>query len=207
MIVSGVITSSENNEPLPGVNISIKGTTTGTITDLEGVYHITVPGPDAILVFQYMGYLDEEIPVGEQTAVDVAMVMDMVQLSEIVVVGYGTMRKQDLTGSISSVSAEDLNKGVITTTEQVLQGKVAGLTVIKGSGDVSSGATMRLRGGTSLSASSSPLIVVDGIPGVDINTVQPSDIVSVDVLKDALSCRHIWLKRSQWSNYYNHGKS
>jgi len=185
ILVKGRITSSDNDEPLPGVNISIKGTTMGTITDLNGEYQISVPAPDATLVFQFMGYLTEEVMVGDQTTINVTMVMDIVQLNEIVVVGYGTMRKQDLTGSISSVSSEELNTGVITTTEQVLQGKVAGLTVIRGSGDVSSGATMRLRGGTSLTASSSPLIVVDGIPGVDINTVQPSDIVSVDVLKDA----------------------
>lgn len=224
ILISGVITSSDTDEPLPGVNITVKGTTTGTITDLDGAYQIAVPGSDAILVFQFVGYLTEEIPVGEQTTINVSMVMDIVQLNEIVVVGYGTMRKQDLTGSISSVSAEELNTGVITTTEQVLQGKVAGLTVIRGSGDVSSGATMRLRGGTSLTASSSPLIVVDGIPGVDINTIQPSDIVSIDVLKDASAAaiygsrgangvimitttRPEKGKKVEYSNYFAFGKA
>lgn len=183
--ITGKVTSVEDDAPLPGVNILVKGTTTGTTSDLDGNYTISVPNAEATLVFQFVGYLTEEVPVGNQTSIDISLTVDFVQLGEIVVVGYGTMRKQDLTGAISSVSAEELNKGVITTTEQVLQGKIAGLTVIKGSGDPTSGATMRLRGGTSLTASSSPLVVVDGIPGVDINTVQPSDIESVDILKDA----------------------
>ncbi len=185
ILVKGRVTDAENQEPLPGVNVIVKGTATGTVTNLNGEYQIAVPGADAVLVFQYVGYLAEEIAVGEQTTVDIQLVVDIIQLGDVVVVGYGTMRKQDLTGSITSVSSEELHQGVITTTEQMLQGKVAGLTVIKGSGDPTQGATMRLRGGTSLSASSSPLVVVDGIAGVDINTVQPSDIQSIDVLKDA----------------------
>lgn len=185
ILIKGRVTAADNQEPLPGVNIIVKGTTTGTVTNMNGEYEIVVPSPEAVLVFQYVGYLTEEIPVGEQTMVNMQLVIDVIQLGDVVVVGYGTMRKQDLTGSISSVSSEALHKGVITTTEQMLQGKVAGLTVIKGSGDPTEGATMRLRGGTSLSAGSSPLVVVDGIPGVDINTIQPSDIQTIDVLKDA----------------------
>lgn len=183
--ITGKVTSSDNNESLPGVNIIIKGTSQGTITDINGHYSIDVPDENAVLEFSFVGYLNEEITVGSQRTIDVLMILDVLSLSEIVVVGYGTMRKSDLTGAITSVSADDLNKGVITSTEQVLQGRVAGLTIIKGSGDPTQGSTIRLRGGTSLSAGSSPLIVVDGIPGVDINTVQPSDIVTVDVLKDA----------------------
>lgn len=185
--VTGKVVGSDNQEPLPGVNITIKGTTTGTVTDLDGNYQIDVADESAVLVFQYVGYLAEEITVGQNTTIDVSLMLDIMSLNEVVVVGYGTMRKGDLTGAISSVSGEELNKGVITTTEQVLQGKVAGLAIIKGSGDPNAGATMRLRGGTSLSASSSPLVVVNGIPGVDINTVSPSDIESIDVLKDASS--------------------
>ena len=185
ILIKGRVTAADDQEPLPGVNISVKGTTTGTVTNLNGEYEIVVPGTDAVLVFQYVGYLTEEVVVGEQSTINMQLVIDIIRLGDVVVIGYGTMRKQDLTGSISSVSSEELHKGVVTTTEQVLQGKVAGLTVIKGSGDPTEGATMRLRGGTSLSASSSPLVVVDGIPGVDINTVQPSEIQSIDVLKDA----------------------
>ena len=185
IIIKGKVTAAENQEPLPGVNIIIQGTTTGAVTNVNGEYQIAVPGPDAVLVFQYVGYLPEEVIVGEQTTIDIQLAIDIIQVGDVVVIGYGTMRRKDLTGSITSVSSGELNKGVITTTEQMLQGKVAGLTVIKGSGDPTQGATMRLRGGTSLSASSSPLVVVDGIPGVDINTIQPSDIQSIDVLKDA----------------------
>ena len=103
----------------------------------------------------------------------------------IVGVGYGKMRKSDLTGAIASVNSKDMKQGVITSTEQLLQGKVAGLSIVQSSGAVESGASIRLRGGTSLSASNGPLVVVDGIPGVDINSVQPSEIVSMDILKDA----------------------
>ncbi len=183
--ITGVVKDAQKNEPLPGANVTIKGTTTGTITDMDGKYILEILDKNAILVFSFVGYEKAEIQVNDQTEINVQLNVSTKELDEVVVIGYGTMRKQDLTGSISSVSADELNKGVVTTTEQVLQGKIAGLTVIKGSGDPTEGATMRLRGGTSLSAGSSPLIVVDGIPGVDINTVQPSDIVSIDVLKDA----------------------
>jgi len=181
--VTGTVLDADEN-PLVGASVHIKGTTTGTVTDATGRFSITCATND-ILAISFIGFNAEEISVTGSQDINVILIEDLLSLSEIVVVGYGTMRKQDLTGSISSVSAEELNQGVITTTEQVLQGKIAGLTIIKGSGDPTAGATMRLRGGTSLSASSSPLVVVDGIPGVDINTVQPSDIESVDVLKDA----------------------
>jgi TonB-linked SusC/RagA family outer membrane protein len=181
--VTGTITDVDGN-PLVGATIMIKGTTQGTVTDMNGKFTLPCTEND-VLAISFIGYNTEEVTAVAGQEIQVSMIEDILSLSEIVVVGYGTMRKQDLTGSISSVSSEDLNKGVITTTEQTLQGKIAGLTVTKGSGDPTSGATLRLRGGTSLTASSSPLIVVDGIPGVDINTVQPSEIVSVDVLKDA----------------------
>jgi TonB-dependent starch-binding outer membrane protein SusC len=185
--VTGKVVSSDKQEPLPGVVVTVKGTSVGSVTDLDGNFKVDVPDENAVLVFQYVGYLNEEVLVGTNRNITVSLVMDITNLDEVVVVGYGTMRKGDLTGAIASVNADDLNKGVITTTEQVLQGKVAGLTVLKGSGDPTAGATMRLRGATSLSASSTPLVVVDGIPGVDINTVAPSDIESIDVLKDASS--------------------
>lgn len=112
---------------------------------------------------------------------------DAIALEETVIVGvgYGTMRKSDLTGAITSVNAKDMKQGIITSAEQLLQGKVAGLSVVQSSGAPEAGASIRLRGGTSLSASNGPLVVVDGIPGVDFNSVQPSEIVSIDVLKDA----------------------
>ena len=132
-----------------------------------------------------MGYLTKKVKAGKD--IKVVLEEDAKMLAETVVVGvgYGTMRKNDLTGSIASVNAKDLKHGVITSAEQMLQGKVAGLSVVQASGSPENGASIRLRGGTSLSASNSPLIVVDGIPGVDMNSVQPSEIQSIDVLKDA----------------------
>lgn len=174
--------------PLPGASILIEGTTTGTVTDFDGAFSLQVPENSNIII-SYVGYKDQNITIASNTKIPltITLLQDLAALDEVVVVavGYGTMRKSDLTGSISSISSDDLRQGVISSTEQVLQGKVAGLTVVQGSGDPASGATLRLRGGTSLTASNNPLIVVDGIPGVDINTVQPSEILSIDVLKDA----------------------
>ncbi len=181
--VTGIV-SNVDGEPLPGASVLNKGTIEGTITSFDGTFSISCT-PEDILSISFVGYESQDIAVKGVKTLHVILTEDLLALDEVVVVGYGTMRKQDLTGSISSVSGDELNKGVITTTEQVLQGKIAGLAIIKGSGDPTTGATMRLRGGTSLTASSSPLVVVDGIPGVDINSVQPSDIASIDVLKDA----------------------
>lgn len=172
-------------EAVIGASVIEKGKqTNGTITDLDGNFSIKVPA-GATLVISFVGYTTQE-----QTArngMNVVMAEDAIQMAEVVVVGvgYGQMRKSDLTGAIASVSAKELKQGIVTSTEQLLQGKIAGLSVTQSSGDPASGAAMRLRGGTSLSASNSPLIVVDGIAGVDINTVQPSEIISMDVLKDA----------------------
>lgn len=138
--------------------------------------------------FSFIGYTTQNVVVDASTktlALRLEESSFMLDAVELVSVGYGTMRKSDLTGAISTVKGDDLVKGVISSTEQALQGKVAGLTVSQSSGDPSSGSTLRLRGGTSLTASNSPLIVVDGIAGVDINVIQASDIKSVDVLKDA----------------------
>lgn len=185
--VTGTVTD-ENGEGLPGATVLLKeAQTQGTVTDIDGNYRLTVSEEHAngTIIFSYIGYLTEEVAIGGQSVINMQLLPDLQTLSEIVVIGYGTMRKSDLTGAITSVSAADLRQGVITSAEQMLQGKVAGLTVVQPSGDPTQGASLRLRGGTSLSASNSPLIVVDGIPGVDMNTIQPSEIVSIDVLKDA----------------------
>lgn len=180
--VAGTVTD-RNNVPLIGVGIAqVSGS--GTVTDIDGKFSLKATEGE-MLTFSYVGY--NTIKEAARPAMNITMDEDAVLLDAVVVVGvgYGTMRKSDLTGSISSVSASDFKQGVITSAEQLLQGKVAGLTVTQMSGDPTQGSSMRLRGGTSLSASNSPLIVVDGIPGVDMNTVQPSEIVSIDILKDA----------------------
>lgn len=184
-MVKGKLTGSDGG-PLIGVTVLIKGTTTGVITDIDGNYSIECP-TGSVLQFSYIGYKKQEITVSSEV-INVVMEEDKIGLEEVVVVGigYGTARKTDLTGSISTVSSDKFTKGVISSTEELIQGKVAGLTVMKnGGGDPSQGFSVRLRGGTSLSASNGPLYVVDGIPGVDINTISPSDIQSIDVLKDA----------------------
>lgn len=187
--VAGVVLDNLG-EPLPGASILVEGSISGTVTDFNGGFSIEVPENNNIIV-SYVGFQNQNIAITSKTKIPltITLLSDMAALDEVVVVavGYGTMRKSDLTGAISSISSDDLRTGVITSTEQVLQGKVAGLSVVQGSGDPASGSSLRLRGGTSLTASNSPLVVVDGIPGVDINTVQPTEILSIDVLKDASS--------------------
>lgn len=183
---TGVVTD-ENNDPLTGVTVKVEGhATMGTMTDLDGNFELSCPS-GSILEFTYIGF--NPIKTAAQKDMKVILTENTIALKEAIVVGigYGTMRKSDLTGAIASVGQEDLKKGIVTSAEQVLQGKISGLSVVQSSGDPSQGASIRLRGGTSLSASNAPLIVVDGIPGVDINTVQPSEILSIDVLKDASS--------------------
>lgn len=180
--VSGIVTD-ENNDPIIGVTI-ITTSKSGTTTDADGKYTLTaVKGEE--LTFSYVGYASQTFEA--RPNLNVQMKPTAVGLDEITVVaiGYGVSRKSDLTGSISSVSAKDFKQGIITSSEQLLQGKVAGLVVSQSGGDPTATPSMRLRGGTSLSASNSPLIVVDGIPGVDLSTVQPNEILSMDVLKDA----------------------
>ncbi len=172
-------------ETLIGATVSQKDKpSNSTATDVNGEFTISVPARSVITI-QYIGYQTKEATASQGMVVTLSE--DAIALDEVLVVGvgYGQMRKNDLTGAIASVSAKDLKKGLVTSTEQLLQGKVAGLSVQQSSGDPTTGSAIRLRGGTSLSAGNSPLIVVDGIPGVDINTVQPSEIVSMDVLKDA----------------------
>ncbi|NMH29341.1 TonB-dependent receptor [Flavobacterium sp. SE-s28] len=185
-IVTGRINDS-SGQSLPGATVSEQGGNKSTLSDAEGKFAIETE-TGKVLEISFVGFVTQQVTVDANTAeITVNLKEDAMMLKdvEVVAVGYGTQKRSDLTGAVSSVSAKDLNKGNLTSTELVLQGKVAGLTLVRGTGDPSSGASLRLRGGTSLSASNNPLIVVDGIPGVDMNTVQPSDIKSIDVLKDA----------------------
>lgn len=184
--VSGTVYDNTGSV-LPGASVIEVGTKNGTTTDFDGKFTLQVAVGGAIEV-SFIGSTTQKVQITATTAnLDVRLQNDGYTLAEVQVVsvGYGKIKKSDLTGAISTVGADDLVKGTISSTEQVLQGKVAGLNIIRPSGDPAAGATLRLRGGTSLTASNSPLIVVDGIAGVDINVVQPSDIKSVDVLKDA----------------------
>ena len=182
--VSGKITAEDTGEPLPGVNITIKGTTLGTITNIEGEFSIVVPDGNAILVFTYVGYLGKEITVGDQTTIDVGLVEDIIGLEELVVVGYGTQRKGDITSAVATVKPEEFIKGGVKDVGQLIQGKVAGLTVYNISGDPTSNVQITLRGANTLGGTGrDPLVIIDGVPG-DLNTVSTEDIESIDVLKD-----------------------
>ncbi|MBF9254077.1 TonB-dependent receptor [Pontibacter sp. 172403-2] len=180
--VSGVVTSSEDGNPLPGVTVLVKGSTTATATDAEGRYEISVP-ESATLVFSYIGFTPQEVPLNGRTQLDIKLLPDQKQLQEIVVIGYGTQKKGDVTSSVASVKRDEFTKGAVRDAAQLIQGKVAGLRVTTPSGDPTANTQINLRGITSINGSSDPLVLIDGIPG-SLNTVAPEDIESMDVLKD-----------------------
>jgi len=193
-VVSGKVTDSKDGSPVQGVTVKVKGSGTGTQTASDGTFKLTVPADGTILVFTSIGFGMKEIPVSG-SFMDVSLTASAGRdLNEVVVVAYGTRKKSDLTGAVTSVTAKDFQKGNIQSSEQLLQGKVAGLQVTTGGGSAGGGSTIRIRGGASLNASNDPLIVIDGVPvaGNDIagsgnflNTINPNDIESMSVLKDA----------------------
>ncbi len=180
--VSGTVTSEEEGA-LPGVNILVKGTTVGTVTDIEGNYRINLDSEDATLVFSAVGYSSEEVTVGNQSTIDVLMLPDIKSLSEIVVVGYGTQDRAKVTGAISSVSSEEINQLPVPNVAQALQGRAAGVTVTN-NGAPGEGANVRIRGIGTV-GDNDPLYVIDGVPAGGLNSINPNDIESVEVLKDA----------------------
>lgn len=204
--VSGQVIDASDNQPLPGVNVTVKGMPArGTSTDNEGRYSLTVPSQQDTLIFSFVGYVRQEIPVNGRSTINVRMVSDVQALEDVVVVGYGTQRRQDATGSVRSISEEDFNQGVISSPEQLLQGRTAGVQITPASGEPGAGATIRIRGTSSVRSGNDPLIVVDGVPlsGTNITPggndfgageqtarnplsfLNPDDIESISVLKDA----------------------
>src|SRR5690606_26702320 len=133
--VTGKVTSHESPEGLPGVNIIIKGTTQGTVSDVDGNYTLEVPSSESVLVFSSVGFLSEEVIVGDRSVINMELIPDITSLEEVVVVGYGTQRRGEITSSIASINEEEFNKGNVTDAGQLIQGKVAGLTVVSSSGD------------------------------------------------------------------------
>ena len=177
----------ESGEPLIGVSIVVKGTSTGTITDFNGNFSIDLPAGRKELVISYIGYKEQTVTVTGNGPVNVKMVSDTQALDEVVVVGYGTMKKRDLTGAITSVKSEDVVMNPSSNPMQALQGKVAGLDITRESGQAGSGVKMQLRGNRSFQKDSgNPLFIIDGMPG-DYSTLNPNDIESIEVLKDASS--------------------
>jgi TonB-linked SusC/RagA family outer membrane protein len=184
--ISGTVTDAEDGGGLPGVNILAKGTTIGTITDIEGRYSLSVPDETQTLVFSSVGYQTREIDIDGRSTIDLALAPDVQALSEVVVVGYGTVKRSDLTGSVGSVNGEELNTVAQPSVDQALQGRVAGVRITQTNAEPGGGFSVRIRGTNSITAGNEPLYVVDGLPGTNpLNSLNPSDIESVEVLKDA----------------------
>ncbi len=191
--ITGTVTDSSDGSGLPGVNILIKGSSTGAVTDSSGKFAISA-SDNSILVFSFVGYASQEVEVGARTVIDVTLQLDATALSEVVVIGYGTVEKKDVTGAISEISTEGFNRGVMSSPQDLIVGKLAGVNVSTNSGAPGAGSTIRIRGGSSLNASNDPLIIIDGFPvdnggisGVDnvLATINPNDIENFTVLKDA----------------------
>ena len=181
--ISGRVTDEKGN-PLPGVSVQVKGTSKGTQTNANGEYQLTGLSDNAVLVFRYIGFQPQEIPVNGRNSITVTLTSGALGLGDVVVVGYGKQSRQNLISAVNTVKADELNKGAITDVGQLLQGKVPGLNV-SASGDPNTVAAVVLRGASTLNASQGPFYVIDGIPGADISIIAPDDIASVDVLKDA----------------------
>jgi TonB-dependent starch-binding outer membrane protein SusC len=196
-VVSGKVVSTENRQPAPGVSVLVKGTSNGTATDNDGIYKVSVPQGSNTLVFSFIGFKTSEVEIGNRTTIDVQMESDMTQLSEVVVVGYGTQIKQDLTGNIASVSGKEIQNMPVPSFDQALQGRAAGVFIESGNGKLGQGIKVRVRGAASVSASNEPLYVVDGIiitsdnlsstdaPTNPLANINSNDIESIQILKDA----------------------
>jgi TonB-dependent starch-binding outer membrane protein SusC len=201
--ITGKVTSSEDGSAVPGANVVVKGTSTGTVTDSDGAYTLSVKS-DAILIFSFIGYKTLEVAVGGRTTVDAGLELDVTALSEVVVIGYGTVNLKNSTGALVSVKSEDFNGGLISSPEQLIQGKTAGVQITSTSGEPGSGVQIRIRGTSSIRSNNNPLFVVDGVPlsgGTQpsapdvgfgtradtnpLNFLNPGDIESISVLKDA----------------------
>ena len=186
----------DTNEPLIGVNVLIVGTTVGTITDFDGNFSLTVPEGAKELQFSYIGYTSQTVAITGKV-LNVQLKPDSQMLSDVVVIGYGTQRKSDLTGAVTNVSSDDFNTGLVSSPEQLINGKISGVQIMSNSGSPTAGSTIRVRGGASLNASNDPLIVLDGVPleqggisgnsGNFLSLINPNDIESMTILKDASS--------------------
>src|SRR5688572_14250372 len=183
-VVTGKVTDSKDASPVAGASILVKGTTVGTSTNAEGNFSISVPSSSNTLVISSVGFDALEVDVAGRTTVPVTLTATAGSLSEVVVTGYGTQRRKEVTVAIATVNAEQFNKGNISDVAQLLQGKAAGLSIARAGGDPNAGYVIRLRGLSTLGANTQPLVVVDGQVGADLNTVDPNDIASVDILKD-----------------------
>ena len=180
--VTGTVTD-ENGDGIPGANIIVKGTRTGSVTDFDGNYSLNAGSGD-VLVFSYVGYSTQEITVGSETEISVQLDVDIASLDEIVVTGYGTQRRQEVTSAVSHLNEDDFNKGLNSSPMGLLQGKVAGLTISKPGSDPNDGYVIRLRGISTIGANAEPLVVIDGVAGGSLDAIDQNDIETIDVIKD-----------------------
>ena len=185
-VVTGKVTDAADGSGIPGVSVAVKGTTRGAQTDANGTYKVNA-GSNATLVFSFVGYASKEVAVGSKSVVNVSLAADNKSLEEVVVVGYGTQKRKEISGTVTSLGSRDFNAGVVTNPLAAAQGKVAGLVITQASGDPNARPTVRLRGTGSLNAGSEPLYVIDGVIGAPIENIAPEDILSMDVLRDASS--------------------
>ncbi len=183
-LVEGKVTDS-SGLPLPGVTVVVKGSTTGTITDGDGRYSLTNVPADATLVFSFVGMKKREIPVAGKSMINLSMEEDAIGLEEVVAIGYGIQRKSDITGSVSSVNGEELRQLPMQRVDQALQGRASGVLVLNTAGAPGAETTIRIRGMNSINGGNNALIVIDGLQGGDLNTINPNDIESLEIMKDA----------------------
>lgn len=185
--ITGKVSSDDEPEGLPGVNVVVKGTSQGSVTDVSGNYSLEVPGDESILVFSSVGYTSEEITVGTNSVIDVVMVIDITSLSEVVVVGYGTQKKETLIGSISTAKGAELQKSPQPNLTNSFAGRISGLIANTPSGEPGYDKSRLLIRGASTNGANDPLIVIDGVAGRSggLDRLDPNDIESVSVLKDA----------------------
>ncbi|MEI3800589.1 MULTISPECIES: SusC/RagA family TonB-linked outer membrane protein [unclassified Chitinophaga] len=185
--ISGKVTSAADGSVIPNTTVAIKGTSSGTIANVDGVYSLSVPNENAVLVFSFTGFATKEVRVGSQTNINVSLEVQVNTLSDLVVIGYGSVKKSDLTGAVASLKGEQVMDKPVPNISQALQGKVAGVDVNINSSAPGQAAKVRIRGIGSINSFVDPLYVVDGVAGVDANALNPNDIASIEVLKDASS--------------------
>jgi iron complex outermembrane receptor protein len=182
--ITGTVLDATLGDPVPGATVLVKGTTRGAATDLDGKFTLQLQAGDQVLVVSFVGYLSQEVEIGNQSNVTINLQEDIKSLQEAVVIGYGSQDKKELTSAVVGVRPDDFNRGNVTNPAQLLQGKVAGLSITRPGGNPNNGFNIRLRGLSTFGANSAPLIVLDGVIGASLENVDPNDIQSIDVLKD-----------------------
>ena len=188
VVITGAVTNSKTGEGLEGVSITINKQTTGTTTRTDGTYSIAVVPGSRTLSFSFVGFLKQSVEIDGKTKIDIALTPDNSTLNDAIVIGYGTQRKRDLTGSVVSISTKDLAETPITRPDQMIQGRASGVQVTQTNSAPGGNISIRIRGTNSINSSNEPLFVVDGFPGAgDLNTINPQDIKSIEILKDASS--------------------